>query len=93
MGMSIDQSYDEIKRHILTSDPTYRVWEFGKPSNLGPDFQSGDFTVSVIDPFGGKIPRLISYKTIMGQLPPSPSTYDHSGFQCDVTTSQLCHAT
>ena len=70
MGMSIDQSYDEIKKHILTSDLTYRVWEFGKPSNLGPDFQSGDFTVSVIDPFGGKIPRLISYETIMGQLPP-----------------------
>lgn len=69
MGMSINQSYEEIKRRILDSDPTYRVWEFGKPSNFGPDFQSGDFTVSVIDLFGGMIPRLISYETIMGSMP------------------------
>jgi hypothetical protein len=70
MGISINQSYDDIKRRILDVDPTYRVWEFGTPSNLGPDFQSGDFTISVIDPFGGKIPRLISYETIMGYMPP-----------------------
>jgi hypothetical protein len=69
MGISINQSYDDIKRRILESDPTYRVWEFGKPSNFGPDFQSGDFTVSIIDLFGGKIPRLISYETIMGYMP------------------------
>lgn len=69
MGMSINQSYEEIKRQILDSDPTYRVWEFGKPSNFGPDFQSGDFTISVIDLFGGMIPRLISYETIMDYMP------------------------
>jgi hypothetical protein len=66
MGISINQSYDDIKKRILESDPTYRVWEFGKPANFGPDFQSGNFIVSIIDQFGGMVPRLTSYETLMG---------------------------
>jgi len=69
MGIHLNQSYEEIRNRILNTDPSYRVWEFGKPSNFGPDFQSGNFTISIIDQFGDNIPRLTSYETIMGYMP------------------------
>lgn len=68
------QSYEDITRIILEEDRNYRVWEFGKPSNRGQDFRSGDFMISIIDRFGGNNPTVISYETLMGlQLPHVPT--------------------
>ncbi len=69
------QSYEDIKRIILEEDRNYRVWDFGnKPSSRGPNFQSGNFTISIIDRFGDNIPSVISYETLMGfQLPHTPT--------------------
>jgi hypothetical protein len=69
MGINFNQSYDDIVKRILEVNPNYRVWEFGEPSNFGPDFQSGDFVISIIDEFGGKVPRLISKETIKWNAP------------------------
>jgi len=69
MHIHLNQSYEEIEKRILEVDPNFRVWEFGNPSNFGPDFQSGDFVISIIDEFGGKIPRLISMETIRWNAP------------------------
>jgi hypothetical protein len=60
MGINIHQSYEETEKRILEVDPNFRVWEFGNPSNFGPDFQSGDFVISVIDEFGGKYQDLLA---------------------------------
>lgn len=69
------QSYEDIKRIILEEDRNYRVWDFGiKQSNRGPDFKSGNFTISIVDGFGDNIPSVISYETLMGfQVPHAPT--------------------
>jgi len=65
---------DEIERIIREIDPTVRLWDFTAPEIYHRkrefDFASDDFVISVVDPFKGFIPLVISRETLAGGRPP-----------------------
>ncbi len=66
---------DRIKKRIIKEDHSIRLWNFTVPGlerkKRDFDFKSGNFSISVIDPFNGILnPWLISYETLIeGYLP------------------------
>lgn len=65
---------NEIQRIIRDVDLTARLWDCTPPwvqyHKREFDFESNGFKISIIDPFKGRIPALISRETMAGGLPP-----------------------
>jgi len=64
----------EIERIIREVDSTARLWDCTPPwvryHRREFDFECDDFKISIIDPFNGRIPTVISRETLAGGLPP-----------------------
>lgn len=64
----------EIKRIIHEADSSARLWDCTPPwvqyHQREFDFECDDFKISIIDPFKGRVPTVISRETLAGGLPP-----------------------
>lgn len=61
--------------NYIRRDPTARFWDFSAPElayqKRDSDFGTEDFKISTIDPFGGRVPAVISKETLLGNNPPA----------------------